>query len=117
VKLLRQPDDFTCVPTAFAMALDLSLEAMLLAPKPYHPGSLIPMAVAAGWTVTPLVLPYCNPANWVFDRRGVIIGQRQGQDGKHAVAWDGRLVYDPKGKHYGLQLFDIDEFYWCHRIM
>jgi len=43
-------------------------------------------------------------------RRGILIGKASNGSG-HACAWDGSSVFDPNGHKYGLDSFQVEEFW------
>jgi len=134
--LQTQPSQWSCVPTAFAMLLDIAVEEMIrqighdgsevvwpeleptaLSKRAFHPQECIDVALSLDIPIVsihlmPYTLHFVNnvPSKpiWTeqqcldrFDRllkayEGVFTGTTNYNMG-HAVAWNGKMVYDPRG--------------------
>lgn len=101
----------------------------------FHIQEFIPMILKSGFAMTPIeVLPYSTPDgvhefpidlpnyeerlwNLMNGHRGILTGLRTRW--RHAVAWNGKRIYDPLGSIYGhhnIQNFKIDVFYRFDQI-
>lgn len=136
MKLQKNPSDWACLPTSFAMVLDMPVLEVL--EKIGHDGSEIVWPMLSNphnrrsfhiqemidlcWDLGKLVVMFqtkpCNspyphiepinvPMKFTPEERfkklihypGVFTGVTNEGVG-HAVAWDGRMIFDPKGKVY-----------------
>jgi len=127
--LQRQPNLWTCTPTAWAMAIPLSLEQVLKEighdgskiqrpdePEPrcrrgFHPQELVRVALKHGRSVTYVELfPVLNGLvldqldNWNYFKHLIQTSygviDGQGYCCNHSVAYSFGLIYDPAGEIY-----------------
>lgn len=126
----RQPNAWSCTPTAFAMALDISVQEMFERVghdgselrhgfrRSFHIQECIAVCFDMGYTVTPLEFqPACTPdggvTSWQYDQtdfvvemlkrnRGVLTGLGAHSQKLHTAAWEPFMVHDPNGTSYEL---------------
>lgn len=148
MQLQQRPEPWMCLPLSFAIALNIPVEQILadvghdgseivfpMLPEPlrrrcFHIQEMIRVAIARGFTVTPVELfPVLSPTprfrhivyfpggNWprfietVYTSAGVLTGT--GKRVGHATAYDHGRVYDPKGQIYEFTLdaAEANQFY------
>jgi hypothetical protein len=137
MKLQRQPNKWSCLPTAFAIVLDKDVEKVLklighdgsekifpdleepYCRRSFHLQELVEVCLYYKYAVTQIEVnpvseacgqlypvPTCKAtfSHYLHVGTGVLLGH--GSAGTpHAVAWDGRIVYDPNGLVYDLAKF------------
>jgi hypothetical protein len=114
VRLHKQPNSWSCLPTAFAMFFQRAPSCLINMPghhgseKPFHVDDIIPLALAMRVAVVRLE----KVLEWTHLYPGVMLGNTR-RSRMHAVAWDGRQVLDPHYKVYDLSKFYVREFYAC----
>jgi hypothetical protein len=143
MKIQKQPNKWSCLPTAFSMVSGVPLKKIILSighdgseiiselkdehclvssvmysHRAFHLQELILAMWKFGFYVTPLetcatflindkivkqdITPYLR-------RKGVFLGSVKGK--RHAVAWNGRMIYDPNGTIYAKEKFDNIEIF------
>jgi hypothetical protein len=141
MKLQRQPNSWSCFPTALAIACDVSIKKVLkiighdgsqiIRPKledpfnrvAFHSSEIICAAWELGFALTEFPvsrilgyngdffeLPKLDVHQYLKDQPGIILGSGFWKT-PHAVAWDGKLIYDPNYSTYELNQFQIRDFY------
>lgn len=128
--LESQPNEWSCTPTAFAMALNLPVKQVISAighdgseqlpggRKGFHIQECIWVATCHGYAVTPHEFkPVATPDGEItreydfekyvlneMDRySGVLTGIGAHSKAHHAVAWSGSMIFDPCGIAYGIR--------------
>jgi len=145
MKLQKQPNNWSCLPTAFAMALDIDVEQLIKLighdgseiwfpnqkeehhkKRAFNPSEIMMTVLKMGRYVTPVVAQYeispvengearqiITPQSEIIqimnNHCGVLTGYIRGR--RHAVAWDGNMIFDPNGSKYERTLFDM-EIFW-----
>ena len=123
--MILQPNGWSCVPAAFAMATDIPVEAIIRAVG--HDGSdIMSDGRQKGFTeheMVDVLLDWDKYAICIWpdsvDRigrylsmyDGVLLGVVDGKD--HAVFWNHSegLVFDPGGQKYDIEKFSIERLY------
>ncbi len=150
MRLQKQPNRWSCLPTSFAMVVGLPVEKIIdkighdgseiIIPeekepdrrRSFHIQELIDICYLLNYAVIPIqAIPsigsFHDPYNIISTEKseerilsylenniGVITGlSRSGRN--HAVAWDGRKIYDPNGSTYGISRFLIETFWAVKR--
>ena len=132
-----QPNKFTCLPTAFAIATGIPVDDLLQSighdgsdlvygsPRGFHPQEIIEVLFHRGWACVQFDKITCMSypgggterevdLKEVMKSPGVICGTFNGQ--QHAAAWDGGRIYNPNGSIHGLVDVDIDVFFATKRV-
>ena len=135
MKLITNPNFWSCLLASAAMALDTTTQdliemighdgSMIIFPelpepakrRGFHYQEIVDCAIKLGYTVTPIEsLPYSTP-NGKLDfpvdfkisneqrlrehmkgTKGIVTGLSR--QWRHAVYWDAKLIYDPRGRIY-----------------
>ncbi len=124
--LLEKTTKPFCLPYAFAMVLGIKPKELLeeVGRPLFHIQDMIDCCLRRGYAVTEIqaVPQMCDKIiklhleHWeriwhiIHDRKCVLY------DDTHAVAWSGSMVYDPKGKIYGVVDFKIKGIYLISKI-
>src|SRR2546423_390829 len=125
MKLIKQPNKWTCLPTSFAMVLDIPLDIIMTKighnGPDFHIQELIDVAMKFNFMVTPIE---SNPriglseddckhvydfdmashrlAKYLNEHKGVLTGVFSKK--RHAVAYKDKTIYDPNGAEYPIAL-------------
>lgn len=145
MKLIKQPNAWSCVGCAFAMATDTTLERFIIAlghdgserwwpeiPEPYgcrcfdvQECSIIAFnsgyfvhEIRNGYEYGPedhakrkITLPDGYLDTIMNQHQGVLlVTPKYAEQNSHAVAWDGKQVYDPLGFMAGKEQYNIESF-------
>ena len=131
MKLLKTPNQWSCLPVAFAMALDIDIKDILKeighegnkvvfkGPAPwrsFHLAECYRVALRHSYACTRLPLTAISSPDrsqkfripnyhvWITEMLATSKGVLlgKGRFQNHAVAWDGTNIYDPAGGIYGL---------------
>ena len=140
MRLLKSPNSWSCLPTAFAMACNVSLreflelvghdgsENVFSGPRPqvaFHIQECYEAALILGYLCTPLDFKITSSPDGVqrhvlyrdlivlsvmSKMNGVLLGM--GKNCRHATAWDTKQIYDPAGRFYDFknQFFTPETF-------
>jgi len=126
MRLLNTKGKPFCLPYAFAMVLDIEPEEILEeVNRPlFHIQDMIDFCLRRGYAVTEIqavpvmsnVIMTMHLKHW--DRIWQIINGRKCvlYDDTHAVAWNGKLVFDPKGRVYDIGEFKVKGVYLINKI-
>lgn len=128
----QQPNDYTCLPTAFAIVIGQPIAELLEIighdgtgeRKGFHVQEIVAVLYQQGWSVTQfdqeprLYYPDDFIKTLSFDlngllvsTKGVICGTFQGQ--AHAAAWDGQLIFNPNGSLHDLSIVNEISVYYA----
>jgi hypothetical protein len=142
MEMQLQPNAWSCLPTAFGMALDVPCKTIwdmcghdgseiidegLEDPfrrRGFHIQEMITCALAlivypVELQVKPVIqypnheeeLDYAEYINHMLKQRpGVLVGLTE-QGTRHAVAWDTKMIFDPRGQKYKINNFNLETFY------
>lgn len=146
MNLYKQPNGWSCFPTALAMCVGIKpdkilemighdgsekLWAGLKSPecrRAFHPGELNLVAYKLGFSITvfetrrvmagPNGLTYTLPRFNLKDLLSKESGILTSTNPAHAVAWDHieKHIHDPNYTIYGLDKFDIEDFYMVRKL-
>lgn len=86
MKHLLQETEFGCIPTSYAMVLDIDVRVLTCVPEPWHFDSFNEILIELKWA--PVVYRNELPLN----EPGVLF-----LESGHAIAWDGTKGLDPNG--------------------
>jgi hypothetical protein len=141
MKIQKQPNKWSCLPTAFSMVSGIPLKkimktighdgsdiiselkdehpSVMYSHRAFHLQELILAMWKLGFYVTPLetcsvfltndIIVNQDITPYIKRRKGVIIGSIR--EKRHAVAWNGKMIYDPNGTIYAREKFDNIEIF------
>lgn len=141
MKLQINPNAWSCVPTAFAMVLDMPVEDLIKEtghdgseilyedlPEPFrrrsfHLQEIVYILVKQKFATFPWHPYRCSSVEGEYmiedephyeellHLQGVFFGYRLGSSLPHAVAWNGQIIFDPIGARYPYDQFKVEEFW------
>lgn len=140
LKMQRQPNRWSCVPTAFAMCIKIDVDQVIAQighdgsailypdrPEPFmrrafYPEELYPICYKNGYIVTEFYYDvyyndglhignYENFINSILPKHIGVLGGKTKEGKHHCVAWDGKYILDPMDLVYTIDRFTPLVFY------
>lgn len=139
--LQKQPNNWSCLPTAFAMILELPVEHLItlighdgseikypqlkepFCRRSFSPHEFFHILLELGYACTPILKEYelgadeevqCRTSEFMDNMLRTYSGVICGvtsRGNRHSVAWDRRMIFDPTGIKYFKEDFGVEVFF------